>query len=63
MKVNVYYVVKDYKPGYDSVGRYSDAVLVSGPWPSEEQARTVMNQMENPYDYKIVVDELKVKLA
>jgi hypothetical protein len=63
MKVNVYYVVKDYKPGYDSVGRYSDAVLVSGPWPNEEVARTVMNQMENPYDYKVVVDELKVKLA
>ena len=63
MKVNVYYVVKRYKAGYDSVGRYSDAVLVSGPWPSEEQARAVISQMEDPFDYTVLVDELKLKLA
>jgi hypothetical protein len=63
MKVNLYYVVREYKPGYDSVGRYSDAVMVSGPWPSHEQAQAVLEKMENRYDYSIVVDELKVKSA
>jgi hypothetical protein len=63
MKVNLYYVVKPYKPGYNQVGRHADAVLISGPLPSQEQADSVVSQMENPYDYSIVVDELKVKTA
>ena len=63
MKVNLYYVVREYKPGHDKVGRYSDAVMISGPWPSQEQAQSIIEKMENRFDYSVVVDELKVKLA
>jgi len=63
MKINLYYVVKEYQPGSDSVGRSSDAILISGPWPTEEQARSVVSQMTNPFEYTVLIDELKLKRA
>lgn len=63
MKVNLYYVVKEYKSGADSVGRNSDAVLISGPYSDRFDAQMFIEKMDNPYDYLIVVDEIKAKLA
>lgn len=63
MKVNLYYVVKPFKASYDTIGKHADAILVSGPMPTLQQAQNLVVQMENPQEYSIVVDELKVKLA
>jgi hypothetical protein len=63
MKIKLYYVVRGYKSGVYSVAKDSDAVLISGPYSSQDGAQSVVNSMENPYDYSVVVSDLQVKIA
>lgn len=63
MKIKLYYVVREHGFGSNSVGKDSDAVLISGPYSSYDVAKTVVNGMENSYEYQVVVSDLQVKIA
>jgi hypothetical protein len=53
MKINLYYLVRPYRGGNDSVGRDSDAACVAGPfrcYHDAYEARQDMKQFADQYE-------------
>lgn len=63
MKIKLYYVVREHRSGSNSVGKDSDAVLISGPYSGYDVAKNVVQSMDSPYEYQVVVSDLQVKIA
>jgi hypothetical protein len=61
MKIKLYYVVREYGDGAASIGKDSDAELISGPYHDHDSAASVVRAMPVPHEYTVVVSDLQVK--
>jgi hypothetical protein len=62
MKMNLYYLVRRYKGGIDSIGRDADCACVDGPfycWNDAYQAKKDMKMFQD--DYEVVKQSVEVQ--
>jgi hypothetical protein len=63
MKIELYYIVRPYKGGKDSIGRSSDGEYINGPFPSWSKAFDAKQDTIKTWDldsYDIVKQTIEV---